>query len=214
MDSSIRLNRIDAALGGTDTVSLAALSPLQVATIALEVLEACKGQLTYLTDFVRFGDYLWDQRAMDNRAARRERNTASRMYRLPESYDSNSFVTPLRVTAFKRWGSSKEHPRRRRQGFVYRQELFLSRDGDILVWDWFAHCEYRQGLKEVAIRSKVQYVRPKTLKKIFGRPDNARALITTLGWRVSDTIDERRKYLTAMEGLNGFIKEVERRTAT
>ena len=208
MDPSIRLQRIQDAFGESP-VRMGAMTPKQAEVMALEVLAASAGHLQFLSGFCEFGDYLKNARMDDNGYARRDRDDKSRTYDLPAGYDGSSFCTPVRTTAFKRWGQTKGR-RSRKQGYVYRQELLLTREGDILLWDWFARCERTdRGLREFAIRSKVRLAKGRTLKKVFNNPFNAQALLAKIGWLVTDTIEEREKRLVSMKDLDTLIRSVE-----
>lgn len=208
MDTSIRLKRIQDAFGNSP-VRIKEMTPKQAEVMALEVLAASVGSLQFLVGFIEFGDYLVDARMNDNGMARRDCDDKSRTYDLPTGYDGSSFCIPFRTSAFKRWGEAKSR-RSRKQGYVYRQELLLTREGDILIWDWFARCgRTERGLWEIAIRSKVRLAKGRTIKKIFNDPFNARAFLTRMGWLVTDAIEAREKRLASMKVLDAFIKSVE-----
>lgn len=208
MDTSIRLQRIQDAFGNSP-VKVSTLTPKQAEVMALEVLAASVSHLPFLADFLAFGDYLHDVHMCDNGAARRTRDDKSVLYDLPGGYSGRSFCVPFKTTIFKRWGEAKSR-RSRIQGLVYRQELLLTREGDIFVWDWFARCERKEKrLLEFAIRSKIRLAKGRTLKKIFSNPHNARALLATIGWSVTDTISDREKRLASMKNLDAFIRSVE-----
>ncbi|MEK7156249.1 MAG: hypothetical protein AAB790_00370 [Patescibacteria group bacterium] len=208
MDTSIRLKRIQDAFGNSP-VKIGAMTPKQAEVMALEVLGASVSSLQFLAGFIEFGDYLEDARMDDNGMARRDRDDKSRTYDLPAGYNGSSFCIPFRRSAFKRLGQPRSR-RSRKQGCVYRQELLLTREGDILVWDWFARCERTErGLREIAIRSKVRLAKGRTVKKIFSNPFSAQSFLAKVGWLVTDTIENREKHLASMRGLDTFIRAVE-----
>ncbi len=209
MDPSIRLKRIQDAFGNSP-VKISELTPKQAATVALEVFAASQGHLSHLGGFQSFAEYAFDTRADDNECAKRERDDESKTYSLPGEYDGSSLCVPICIVSCIRWGMARTR-RVRKQGFVLRQELLLTKEGDILVWDWFARCERPQGkgMREIAIRSKVRLVKGRSLKKFLSSYVNALALVTRIGWLVTDTIEDRRKRLASMEDLDVFIKAAE-----
>ena len=206
-----RLGRI---FGERAPVKLSELDGQIAQTLALEVLSACRPQLRYLTGFVAFGEYFAERRMKDNGNSRRISDDKSRMYNLPEDFDGNSRCIPLMTVVKKTWG---EKPKARRQrGFIYRQELLLSQDGDIFVWDWFARCEYRRndylypGKLEIATRSKVRRLVGKPLKRWLRRRENAIRILSALADLVEVTIEKRRKQLASMANLAAFLQNIER----
>jgi hypothetical protein len=205
MDTSIRLKRIQDAFG-TSPVRMGEMTPKQAEVMALEVFAACASQLAYLNGFEPFAEYAFERRADDNGMARRITDVWSVTYDLPKPYEADVLVVPIRHTTFRRLTPQKSHPDLKR---VYRQELLLARDGDILIWDWFARVQRDRGTVEAAIRSKVRIANGRMVKKIFNNPFNAQAFLAKVGWLVTDTIEEREKRLVSMKGLNAFIKAVE-----
>lgn len=207
MDTSIRLKNIEAIFGG-NKVRISELDASRARCMACEILGASKPYMTYLAGFVPLNDYVGDMLTED--LAKRVQTDNSTIYSLPRGIFSQTRVHRLATVVSEQWGFNSPNARRKRvRGYVYLKELLITHDGTVLVWDWFARCNYRREKQQNAIRSKFRVLDGAQLATYMSDPRTALATVTAIGWLVTDTIETRKQRLVAMESLDSFIKAVE-----
>lgn len=191
MDTSIRLQHI---FGDIESVRIQKVPPMLGARMVLGVLDACRPYMRYVRGFVSFSEHVYHGRSENGLL--RTTDATSKLC----TFDDSTRCAYLAGPKIKYLDG----------GRVYRQHILVSQNGDVLLWDWYARYKRHRGERmEVAIRSKVCELRGRRLQRYLEA--NWHAALTSLGWLVTDTIEERARRLASMQQLNDFIKAVEGR---
>lgn len=186
-----------------EDVSSRSVPPSESCMIGRIALGGTQPHLKYLANYVVFGEYLLDYPTTD----KMKRVTNHDLFDgvvspLPEDFEGNDRCFPLLITAHRRWVAHE------RFEYIYRQELLLAVNGNLIVWDWLGLVlEDKEHPTEFAVRSKLRILRGRTLEKWLSRPILVLAMIRALATVVVETLEERRKRLESMESLKSLLGE-------
>lgn len=189
-----------------DPAIVSKLSPALSVRLGLEMLRNCAPHANYLGRFTAFGNILWDRHLPDgtDREIIHELFDAD-IIPLPKGFGGNDRCFEIVVVNCKRWHGAGGYE------YVYRQELMITRTGELLVWDWHAVCFDYRGPTEFVVRSKIRFIRRRALKKWLSRPEIVLGMLVALKDIVQDTVVERYKRVRSMEALSRRLDEINSR---
>jgi hypothetical protein len=201
MDTSDKLASVRKAMRSASTRTRIA---------ALEILAEFRSSTACLSGFCPLEDFIagtegispWDR-------------THWQFSRITHAFPSNvskeTFVRHVEVLADDSGITEQKLFRRSRESrWSHKKFLIVSREGEVLIWDLTIRYARRGKKCTAKAISKFRTVSGRALRKYLDEELVGRALIASIAWAITATVDTPERSTVAVQELNAFVVDVEK----